>query len=401
MYELNKNVYAVKGAKNAAIYNLNDGNVFSVNDKAWDMIERIVTHGDKSCNNEEITFLNSLKQAGLFSDDFSPRQASPPSKSNTELNFVWLELTEACNLRCLHCYEGNTHQGSSNELSTAQCERLLDDVYALGCRKIQFTGGECCLRNDLGHLIKYARHLGIDDITVFTNATLLTDEIIDTIADVKAKVRFSLYGYDAKTHDSITCVSGSFDKTVKNVKKLLDCSVHVSPAVVLMRQNETALTDIKRFIQSLGLTYSGYDVIRHVYGGTQSKFTPLNPKISEAKDRKSPSFNISKNKFCRALYHNTCWSGKIAITPSGDVIPCIFARSLILGNIKNTPLKNIIFSDSVQQCWDLDFSKIETCKDCEFRFACKDCRPMGMSTSNNIFAKNPRCHYDPYSGTWT
>jgi predicted nucleotidyltransferase len=48
----------------------------------------------------------------------------------------------------------------------------------------------------------------------------------------------------------------------------------------------------------------------------------------------------------------------------------------------------------------IDFSKINTCKDCEFRFACKDCRPLAFAENANISEKTPRCTYNPYEGKW-
>ena len=40
------------------------------------------------------------------------------------------------------------------------------------------------------------------------------------------------------------------------------------------------------------------------------------------------------------------------------------------------------------------------CKDCEYRFACKDCRPLAKSVDGCQNGKNPRCKYDPYTGNW-
>ena len=41
---------------------------------------------------------------------------------------------------------------------------------------------------------------------------------------------------------------------------------------------------------------------------------------------------------------------------------------------------------------------IEGCKDCEYRYACYDCRP--DSNGADKYAKPWNCSYDPYKGEW-
>ena len=398
MLEINTNVYLVYGAKNAAIYDFNANKLFSINRQAVDVIYKYTAKTPLS--GTEADYISQLMHAGLLSDDFIPTEVAMDGCNRITLNFVWLELTEGCNMRCLHCYEGNRHVCSPNELSTEQWKRIIDELFANGCKRIQFTGGECLLRDDLAELISYALNIGIKDITIFTNASLLSDPIIEFLANRHVKVRFSLYGHNATIHDSITQVPGSFEKTIGNVKKMISEGIQVTPAVVIMRQNENNIEDIKQFITDLGLKYVGYDVIREVFEGTQSLYTPSNQQIIDSKYRKAPSFHISKEKFQKALSHNTCWYGKFAITPTGKVIPCIFERKIVFGDVTQQSISDILNSESLRRHWNLDFSQIEYCKDCEFRFACKDCRPLGMAKCNNIKAKNPRCLYNPYEGTW-
>lgn len=400
MVEINNNVVLVSGAKNAAIYDFNVNKLYSINSDAVDIIQRIVINGEAPISDSESTYISQLTDAQLISKDFTPRPFGIESPKEIKLNFVWLELTLGCNLKCLHCYEGNEHLCSTNELSTEQWKKIITDIFHSGCRRIQFTGGECALRSDLSELIVFASNIGIDDITIFTNASLLNETIIGLFAKYKIKVRFSIYGHDAPTHDAITQTPGSFEKTITNVKAMIAQGIDVSPAVVIMNRNEKHIEEIKALILSLGLKYSGYDVIREVFAGTQTLYAPSSQEIIVSKERHSPSFHISKSRFKVALSHNTCWYGKLAITPSGEVIPCIFERNIILGDITRQSISDILNSDILQYYWNLDFSKVEYCKDCEFRFACKDCRPLGMAKAHDIKAKNPRCKYDPYSGVW-
>lgn len=399
MWEINKHIVFVKGAKNAAIYNFNNGHVYSINNVGAKLIDQFISKETDALLDIENNYLHSLLELGILSNNFFPQKYFPQTPS-MQLNFAWIELTAACNLRCVHCYEGDCHNKLVNEFSLTQWLSILNQLSDNGCKSIQFTGGEAALFPFLYSMIDYASTLSFSTITLFTNATLLDDKLIDLLANRAINVRFSLYGSTPQTHDEITQVQGSFEKTIGNIKKLISKGVKVTPAVVLMRQNENDLNSIKILLSSLGLSFSSYDVIRHVFGGTQSKFSPTNKEIILGVHRKEPFFTITKEKFDRAYAGNTCWNGKLAITSSGTVLPCVFARNIEIGDLNKQTVSEILSSDALKTIWGFDYSCVSICKDCEFRFACKDCRPLGMSIDGNISEKNPRCCYDPYAGIW-
>lgn len=400
MFEINNDVILVKGFKNAAIYDFNHNLFFSINDVAYSIIERCIIHMQPLENDIEKSYVESLKEHNLISDSFSPRPYQITADYSIKLNFAWLELTSACNYHCVHCYEGEEHICSNAPLSLSKWKKILKDLKFSGCSKIQFTGGEPCLFQGFASLLNFAHSLCFDEISIFTNTSLLTEDLMALFKDLNIRVRFSLYGHSANIHDAVTRQHGSFEKTVVNVKKMLALGIHVEPEVVILRENEECIENIKDFIAKMGLPYKGFDVIRPVYGGTQKFHSPTNPDVLYAKHRKKPSFRITKARFLRAFDKNTCWYGKFAIESNGNVMPCIFTRNISYGNLTVNSVKDILCSPSLRENWFLDFSKVDVCKDCEFRFACKDCRSLGMSSCNNIKSKNPRCLYNPYTGTW-
>jgi MoaA/NifB/PqqE/SkfB family radical SAM enzyme len=50
-------------------------------------------------------------------------------------------LTKKCNLRCPHCYM-EAGRKADNELTTAECLGLLDEMKSLGTEMLILTGGE-------------------------------------------------------------------------------------------------------------------------------------------------------------------------------------------------------------------------------------------------------------------
>ena len=177
---------------------------------------------------------------------------------------------------------------------------------------------------------------------MFTNATIITGEFIDCVIKNDVRIRFSLYGHTAQIHDAVTRTSGSFDKTVANIKRLTELKIRVSPAVIVMRENQDCTGEIKTFIESLGLKYTGYDVIRSIFGGNQANHTPINEVVINNSIRSKPEFFIDEETFNNAYQTNTCWYGKFAITETGTVIPCVFERNIILGGYKKAVCKRNI-----------------------------------------------------------
>ena len=94
---------------------------------------------------------------------------------------------------------------------------------------------------------------------------------------------------------------------------------------------------------------------------------------------------------------NSCWGKKIAVTKDGKVRPCIYSE-IIIADLKRSQLRDII--EASKRYWDITKDKIDRCKDCELRFVCFDCREIPHRATNNLYAANPYCFYDPYQGIW-
>ncbi|MBO5262012.1 MAG: radical SAM protein [Clostridia bacterium] len=400
MLEINNNVVLVKGAKNGAIYNFNNSQVYAIDSEVCSTIYNVLIEGKQPNSDTEEQHLRVLTENGLISPSFKCRPYEIKKPQQLNLNFAWLELTGGCNLKCLHCYEGNEHKVECNALTVQDWKRILSQLKEAGCKKIQLTGGEPCLFWGFEEVLIYAHHLGFEEICVFTNASLLTEHLIKLLHDLKISVRFSLYGHCASVHDAITQTDGSFEKTVSNVKKMAALNIDLLPSVIIMKENEQYVKEIKEFIESLKLEYEGFDVIRQAGCGNQSEHLPTIREILYSKHKLYAHFKASKEFFDKAAHENTCWYGKLAIDSLGNVFPCVFQRDVLYGNASTHSIKEILSSPELKKGWLCDFSKIEVCKDCEFRFACKDCRAHEIAITGNFFGKNPRCLYNPYLGKW-
>lgn len=402
-FVLNSTSILVKGTKRGAIYDLSRGNVYSIDEQSVAILEQLQSNVSEI---EAISYLSKLQSLGLgdFIDNNQQASQIDLSLEHQRLDFAWLEITSQCNLKCIHCYAGSDCDNLSlkpkDSMTLGKWREILRELISLDCKKIQFIGGEPLLfGKDLFTLIAKAKGLGFEFIEIYTNATLLTDADMDFLSECGVCVATSIYADSAIIHDKITRQRGSFDKTVNAVKKMRARQIKVRSAMVVSRYNENVIGETTEFMNNLcgyRLDYS-YDVARPIGRGAQDI---LSDKLRAMRLQNRPDFSkVTKDKFIQRLHYNSCWPGKICITSNGDVIPCIMARNEIAGNITKNSLNNII-QGGMREYWRLSKDKIAVCKDCEYRYACNDCRPLVRGETDNLYAKSSNCLYNPYTGEW-
>jgi radical SAM protein with 4Fe4S-binding SPASM domain len=415
-FSLNPDCFLVKGAKRGALYDLATGDVYSIDENSVEILDKCekgfdidqIIQKTRVSPKEIIDYLKGLVSLNLgkFLDGYQIINKIPIFLPESKIDFIWLELTQNCNLKCLHCYANSgskTHRIKKDELLTLnQWRKVIQEAFNEGCRKVQFIGGEPILfGKGIYVLIKLARDLGYELIEVFTNATLLTEKDIGLLARYNVQIATSIYSKSAEIHDKITNQKGSFKKTIENVKKLQAKGIRVRFATIAMKQNEKNLKETIDFLQTMGETnpLKCLDIVRSMGRGKNNYLISKN--LNSWIQRKSPIFpKLTKENFARRKYGHGCWWDKITVVPNGQVIPCVMARKEICGDIKKQSLRQIVRGANLQKLRRLSKDNIEICQDCEYRYACLDCRPLAREETGNLYARGNNCSYDPYLGVW-
>jgi radical SAM protein with 4Fe4S-binding SPASM domain len=410
-FKLDDNCILVKGAKRSAIYDLNSGDVFSidpVSGRIIGLLEDGKTLGEvvdsiTEYNEQQISgYLGKMEEnkLGAFCDNYTKRgELEFPTEPEDKLNFIWLELRENCNLTCRHCYSESESKGikERDRLEFQQWKSVIQQAFEQGCRMLQFIGGEPLLYGQkLFDLAEYARDIGYNTIEVFSNLNLMRDDWIELLVKYRMSVATSIYSARPEIHDLITTREGSFDKTMKVVKKLKERNIPIRYGVTVMKHNQDYVEETMDFLKELGAKNPGFDVARPCGRANDDQLVPNKYQYT----RKNAHFmQVDKNEFIKRFRGNGCWQGKISITSTGDVMPCIMQRETPGGNVKKSPLKEIV-NGGMQKYWSLSRDKISVCKDCEYRYACRDCRPVSFGPTGQLTAKDPNCLYDPYQGVF-
>ena len=387
-------IVVVTGPVNSAVYDFNEGKVYSINEAGTTLFNKFLK-GNCALSVKEKEEMGEIQKAFKIKN-FKCSEYIFDAIPKKKLNFVWLEVTNRCPFKCIHCYEGQEHKECENPLSFEEWKNIISNLAKMNVNELRFIGGEPTVYARLNELIDYCKELGIKKVSIFSNLyTIDKERLFNSIVKNDVEVHFAIYGSYADVHDKVTQVRGSFDKLILNIKKLQKNDVKLISHVVIMRENENEVEKIYKLLEKLGITKIKYDEYRQV-GDLDDKHTVLNSRLKG----QIPNFKASIERFWLSNYINTCWYGKCVISASGDVYPCEMERNYKYGNIRDNTISDIIHSDTIDNFWFLSFNKIETCKQCELRFACIDCRPLALGVKNNIYQKNPRCGYNPYTGCW-
>lgn len=403
-YRLRDGVYLVTGALRGAILDTRTENVYSVNEQAVAALQHKVSN---------VPYWQQLVTLGLVEDAISPGKLCLPETVSPKPSFVWFEITEDCNERCIHCYAGCSEPETKvlPKLTHQDWLRLVREAYEAGFRRCQFIGGEPFkYRGPKGEtvldLAEYAVQLGFEMVELYTNALLISKPT--TIIRVKAlglHVATSLYSSDPAVHDAVTRVKGSHVRTVQSLRLLQEAGVQTRVGIVVMRQNEHTVKETVAQAKSLGANTKRPDILRPTGRGNDDALLPSNAAFLEYAAQTSPNFKARTALLLHNRSGNACLQGKLAVTPSGEVYPCVFARDQILGDVSaGDSLLSIVEAGQIKLVWGSSKDTVLVCKDCEYRYVCNDCRPLAYAAANELVpfttAPPPRCGYNPYTGKW-
>jgi sulfatase maturation enzyme AslB (radical SAM superfamily) len=237
------------------------------------------------------------------------------------LQFLWVELTNQCNLQCSHCYaESGPKTSNKNALSSAQYRQVIFDAYENGCREIQFIGGEPTLNPDLPALIHFCSDLGYTFIEVFTNLTRLSDELLTCCKQNGVHIATSVYASEPEIHDSITHLAGSFSSTVRNIRRLSEAGIPIRAGIIEMLENTGQVESTTRFLNGLGVQKIGTDRVRHFgRGGTSGQG--------------------DMRELC-----GQCADNILCVGSDGKVSPCIMSKLWSVGSLLDSPLNELMCS---------------------------------------------------------
>jgi 12,18-didecarboxysiroheme deacetylase len=203
---------------------------------------------------------------------------------------VW-NVTQRCNLRCVHCYAHSKDMEYKNELSTEEGMALIDDLADFGCPVILFSGGEPLMRKDLPELAGYARSKGIRAV-ISTNGTLITEEMAKKLKDIGLSyVGISLDGM-RETNDKFRGIEGAFDKALQGLHNCQKEGIKVGLRFTINRHNVHDIPAIFELMEKENIPRICFYHL--VYSGRGSEM--VNEDLSLEESRKTVGLLMDKTR---------------------------------------------------------------------------------------------------------
>ncbi|MFC1633292.1 radical SAM protein [Planctomycetota bacterium] len=172
----------------------------------------------------------------------------PKTASERRPIVVW-NITRACNLKCVHCYNDSGVCKADDELSTEEAKVVLDDLVQFGVPSVLFSGGEPLMRPDLFELIAYAVERGLRAV-ISTNGTLITPDMAKKIKQHGVSyVGISLDGI-GDINDKFRGVAGAFDRAVAGIKNCQEAGVRIGLRLTLTKKNVQDLESLFDFFET-------------------------------------------------------------------------------------------------------------------------------------------------------
>ena len=165
---------------------------------------------------------------------------------------IFWELTQRCNLRCVHCRASVSSSPLPGELTGEEIKKTIDELRIFGKPILVLTGGEPLYRSDIFDIIDYGVNMNFP-VALATNGTLIDETVAGKIVSSGVKrVSISIDGASSTTHDSFRGIAGSFQATMKGFNNLKKLGMSIQFNSTITKHNFREIPDILDMAVNLG-----------------------------------------------------------------------------------------------------------------------------------------------------
>ena len=335
-------------------------------------------------------------------------------------------MTQACDLKCMHCRASAQPQRHALELSTAEAFNLVDQVANMRVPMFVLTGGDPLKRPDLQAIVQYARHRSVKTSLTPSASPLLTREAVFQLKESGLmRLALSLDGSTPQLHDGFRGVPGSWRQTLDAVAWSHEAKLPVQVNTTVTRHNVHDLDTLVELLTSLKVVvWSVFFLVPTGRGQLSDLLSPeehegVFAKLYSASKRVRFHIKTTEGQHYRryvlqqrakAVQSSSAIAdlsahapsgvndgkGFIFISHTGEVYPSGFLP-FSAGNILREPL-----ADIYRNCRLLlslrDTSQLKgKCGRCEFQDVCGGSRARAFAFTGDPLAEEPCCSYIPVS----
>ncbi len=340
---------------------------------------------------------------------------------------IW-NVTGRCNLACHHCYA--RARTGSEELTPHEACKVIDEIARQDIFVLILSGGEPLLREDLFDLIAHARARGIS-CALSTNGTLIGEKQVRRLEESGiGYVGISIDG-TPQTHDRFRGKAGAYEASLKAIRLCRQAGIKVGlrfsltsltapglpaafelveredlPKIYLSHLNyvdkgmqrwapaPTKIREVMRFVLAKASEYADHeDRFREIVSGNN---TADGPYLFLTMKRERPSL-APRIRDLLVRRQIDAWRSRLFnIDARGDVHPDPFCPNLSFGNVRRTPLRDILLlsQDSPLEASQKGYRSLTgRCGRCVLSDLCGgNSRPRAFAETNSWWGSDPQCY---------
>ena len=295
-----------------------------------------------------------------------------------------INLTNRCNLNCVHCYLGPQDcelRSSKAEISTKQWLSIIDQITEAGCLYILLTGGEVLLLPDFDTIYHKCVTNGLL-VNVFTNGTLVNGKILSLFENLPPQsVEISLYGATPQTYEAITGIKGSFRKCIHGIESLVSKQIPVKLKTMQLTQNQEEWEAMEQIATSFGVPFRMDPAISPCLDGDHSPLQyRVDPEEAVKADFANPKRAASWVNYFKQIELNPkdeflygCGAGltNFHINPDGTLLPCMMLHEPSYDLTKGSFMDG--WTNKIQALRSIKAGKNYQCNRCKLRGLCGSC----------------------------
>ena len=321
-----------------------------------------------------------------------------------KLEEFFIEITNACTHRCLHCAP-RSGKPYPDELSLEQMQQIISEAKALGLRRLYLTGGEPLLRPEC--TLQLLEHAGKDiKKTVLTNGTVFTESLAERLANSGplTRLEMSIFSASPEVHDHFTGVKGSLARMLDSTSNYLSHGIDVRWGFILTGINMRDIDQVLELASNLGVTHVG--ISRLVPSGrAMDNWSDLELQLDQLAMFLYHLDEIKANHGVNVTIGKTLayeWVGshiqpsscnaaisRMFVQADGSTSPCPAFKdipSFIGKNIRSISLTDVwLHSDAFEKLRSYSPGPETPCFDCMYANTCKGhCRAQQLKVSGTI-----------------
>jgi len=354
-----------------------------------------------------------------------------PQRFSSPLLVVW-NFTQACNLRCAHCYQ-DAHRRLPDELGLAQQLQVLEALRRNDVAMLALSGGEPMISPTFWPVLDRAAKMGFH-LSLATNGTLIDRDAAHRLRDTGCKyVEISVDSVDEAKHDRFRGSPGYWRRAVAGIRAVAAIEgMRVALAATVTRLNFNELEALIRFAKELGCdcfyafnfipTGRGKDIVnldlspaqreemlRILFAHMQSDGIAIITSaaqlarycVSQAGDGSTVvntgHYGHGRGSAAKLLseYVGGCGAGRVycAVQPNGVVTPCVF-MPLPVGNILTDDFRRLWDEHPVLELLRDRDRRQGHCRSCRYKYFCGGCRARPFGYYGDLTMPDPGCIFN-------